>query len=180
MERQIGKVIAAFREMGLKPKLDNFDSRLVMQKAICLLEMMGVDFGYSFSLYVRGAYSPQLTEQLYDHQSELEALKASARLSKEELSKIAELKAVMTDASPAVFEIAATYAFLVNAYGMAPISAMRQVKEMKPFYSETDFALGFSKAKELISTVSSEELQKLKKEMEPWNRAADEDGEKWL
>ena len=177
---QIGKVIAAFKEMGLKPKLDNFDSRLVMQKTACLLEIMGVDLGYSFSLYVRGAYSPHLTEQLYAHQPQLEALKTPIRLSKEELGKVALLKEVMEGASPAVFEIAATYAFLTMAYGKSPMDAMREVKAMKPFYSEVDFALGFSKAKQLISDITQADLKALREEMEPFDRAADEDAAKWM
>jgi hypothetical protein len=180
MEQQIGKVIAAFKEMGLKPDLDSFDSRLVMQKTVCLLEMMGVDFGYSFSLYVRGAYSPHLTAQLYENQSELKALKTSAHLSKDDLGKVAALKDVMDGASPAIFEIAATYALLVKGHGKSSIDAMREVKATKPFYSEVDFALGFSKANQLISNPSAELLRKLREEMAPWDRAADEDAAKWL
>ena len=41
--------------------LDTFDSRLIFQKTVYLLQAFGFYLGYRFSWYIRGPYSPGLT-----------------------------------------------------------------------------------------------------------------------
>ena len=48
------KVIAFFKELGFEFDISRFDDRLIAQKLVCLLELKGIDLGYSCSLYVRG------------------------------------------------------------------------------------------------------------------------------
>lgn len=44
---------------------ESFDDRLVCQKKIYLLQSLGTDLGYSYNWYVRGPYSPSLTNYVY-------------------------------------------------------------------------------------------------------------------
>lgn len=44
---------------------DSFDDRLICQKKIYLLQSLGTDLGYTFNWYVRGPYSPSLTNYVY-------------------------------------------------------------------------------------------------------------------
>ncbi len=44
----------------------NFDSRLVLQKTVYLMQQFGLNIGYSFSWYLRGPYSPNLTRDAYE------------------------------------------------------------------------------------------------------------------
>jgi len=176
----LGKVIACFKELGIKPKVDNFESKLVMQKVVYLLDAMGVKTGFSFSLYVRGTYSPDLTAALYDHKKEVEARETDEKLSSNELDRVHRLNDVMNgDFKSSVVEIAATYAYLAYHLNMEPDKARIRLKEMKSFYSEADFAIGINRAKELFFHPTEEDLQKLKQEMSGWDKASDEDGKKW-
>lgn len=61
-----------FHEMGISK--DTFDDRLICQKKVYLLEALGTDLGYTFNWYVRGPYSPSLTNYVYNN---LEVLKAN-------------------------------------------------------------------------------------------------------
>lgn len=64
-ERQIGLALA-LKEAGVISDVSGFDSRLILQKAVYLLEEAGIRLGYSFNWYLRGPYSPSLTRDLYD------------------------------------------------------------------------------------------------------------------
>ena len=74
------KVIAFFKELGFQFDISRFDDRLIAQKLVCLLDLRGIDFGYSCSLYVRGPYSPDLTQDLYAFTREFETLETGSRL----------------------------------------------------------------------------------------------------
>ncbi len=74
------KLIAFFKELGFEFNISRFDDRLIAQKVVCLLELRGIDLGYSCSLYVRGPYSPDLTKDLYAHTREFENLETGTRL----------------------------------------------------------------------------------------------------
>ena len=69
------KVIAAFKVLKANPKND-YDGRLLIQKTVCLLQMMGVKFGYKFELNVKGAYSYELAEDMNEYWK-LKKLRAS-------------------------------------------------------------------------------------------------------
>lgn len=70
-ERQIGLALA-LREVGVSSDISGFDARLILQKAVYLLEEAGIRLGYSFNWYLRGPYSPGLTRDLYDLASNTE------------------------------------------------------------------------------------------------------------
>jgi len=54
------QLITSELEDGLK--LGDFNDRLIVQKRIYLLQQMGLRCGYGFHWYLRGPYSPELTE----------------------------------------------------------------------------------------------------------------------
>lgn len=54
-----------FQALGVNK--DSFDSRIISQKKIFLLQEMGIDIGYSYNWYIRGPYSPDLTTYIYDN-----------------------------------------------------------------------------------------------------------------
>ncbi len=177
----INKVIAILGELGIKPNLNDFQNKMVMQKTICLLKYMGIDTGFEFSIYVRGAYSPALTEQMYLHRTELEKLKTPVSLNSKEKEIVSQFAEVMAGFKPSYLEIAATYQVLLLDGGMSPHDATKKLKAMKPFYSEVEFALGLSRAKQLIPyKFSPESLKEINDELAMWERASDEDAKKWV
>ncbi|MEK6924277.1 MAG: hypothetical protein AABW54_03510 [Candidatus Micrarchaeota archaeon] len=172
MTEKIGLVIACLKELGVKPRLASFEDRLVIQKVVFLLKKLGVDAGFGYGLYVRGPYSPDLTKSLYTHQTELEGLQASCRLSKREADVVNKLRELA--GKPKLLEIASTYLYLTCDLHAGEDDATRRLKELKPFFSEADVAVGVSKAKQLVFKPTAEDLAWLKKETAVWNAVSNE------
>jgi hypothetical protein len=165
------KVIAFFKELGFELDISRFDDRLIAQKLVCLLELKGIDLGYSCSLYVRGPYSPDLTQDLYAFTREFENLETSSRLNTAEKETAEELGRIF-GLKPVPLEVGATYGYYTLRQKCDPLEALRQVKRLKPFYSEAQIALGISKAKEFLYQPTQKDLEDLKKETGIWQRAS--------
>lgn len=170
------KAIAFFKELGFTFDISRFDDRLIAQKLVCLLELKGIDLGYSCSLYVRGPYSPDLTQDLYAHTREFETLKTDTRLSAEEKDVAGDLARIFS-LKPVPLEVGATYGYYVLRQNSDPLEALLRVKLLKPFYSEAQVALGISKAKQFLFVPSENDRDEIKKETGIWQRAALRSGE---
>ncbi len=167
----LDKAIACFQELGIKPKVDDFQSRLVMQKTVCLLQLAGIKTGFDYGIYVRGAYSSQLAHALYDKKEEVENFKTDAKLTGEEKEKLAEFKEIMQDMKPSILEIAATFAYFAYGKKMPVREATMLIKKMKPFYSESEFAIGINRAKELLFVPTEADMKLMKEEYMLWEPA---------
>lgn len=165
------KVIAIFKELGFAFDISRFDDRLIAQKLVCLLEFKGIDLGYSCSLYVRGPYSPDLTQDLYAFAREFETQETGTRLNREEKEAAGELGRIF-GLKPVPLEVGATYGYYVMRQNSDPLEASRQVRRLKPFYSEAQIALGISKAKQFLYKPTPKDLEELKKETGIWQRAS--------
>lgn len=51
--------------LGLKFQIDDFRDRLILQKAVYLVQAAGVHLGYYYQWYLHGPYSPSLTRDEY-------------------------------------------------------------------------------------------------------------------
>ena len=170
MEKQ-KKVIAFFKELGFEFRISRFDDRLIAQKLVCLLDLKGVNLGYPYSIYVRGPYSPNLTEDLFAFTNEFENLETESRLSAAEKETAGDLGRIF-GLKPVPLEVGATYGYYSLRQNCNPLEALRQVKKLKPFYSEAQIALGISKAKEFLFRPTEKDLIELKKETGIWQRAS--------
>lgn len=167
-----GKVIACLRELGLRDlSVDSFQDKLVVQKVVYLLQLKGVGTGFKYGLYVRGPYSPDLTRGMYAHKQDLEQLRTSAMLSDIEAADVRELRALL-DLRPSLLEVAATYAYFAFERHQDPITAMKNVRMMKGFYPEARISVGISRAKQFLFEPTDSELEEMKIEHEPWERAS--------
>ena len=54
-----------FMKLGLVANVDSFDSRIKLQKLVYLSDSFGIPIGFSFTWYVYGPYSPQLTKIMF-------------------------------------------------------------------------------------------------------------------
>jgi len=165
------KVIAFFKELGFECTISRFDDRLIAQKVVCLLELRGIDLGYPCSMYVRGPYSPDLTQDLFEFRGEFEHVTTESRLSSVEKETAQELLRIF-GLKPILLEVGATYGYYSLRLNCDPLEALRQVKRLKPFYSEAQIALGISKAKEFLFQPTQKDLEDLKKETGIWQRAS--------
>ncbi|MBU2099885.1 hypothetical protein KKG83_07335 [Candidatus Micrarchaeota archaeon] len=168
----LDKVIACLKGIGLKPNVDDFQNRLVIQKAIYLLKLKGIDPGFAYNLYVRGPYSPDLTKEVYGHKSTVEKLETSSRLDNSESKKVEEFKDIFSELKPSILEVAATYSYFAFEQKQDPITALQNVKRMKTFYSEAQIAVGVSKAKEFLFRPSEKQLADMKEEARAWQDAS--------
>lgn len=54
------------QNLGVEHNIDTVTDRLTLQKAIYLAQAAQVDLGYSYGWYLRGPYSPRLTQDYYN------------------------------------------------------------------------------------------------------------------
>lgn len=60
------------KEAGFKFDVENFEHRLMLQKYVFISKFLGLNLGYSHSIYLRGPYSSALADDYYklaDHYS---------------------------------------------------------------------------------------------------------------
>jgi hypothetical protein len=65
MNRQQIALGLVLERAGIPASVTSFDDRLAVQKAVYLLQEGGVHLGYGYRWYLRGPYSPSLTEDLF-------------------------------------------------------------------------------------------------------------------
>lgn len=65
MDRQQIGVKLTTDSLGLPFKIEFFQDRLIMQKAVYLAQAAGINLGYFYHWYLHGPYSPSLTQDEY-------------------------------------------------------------------------------------------------------------------
>jgi len=170
MEKK-AKIIACFKELRFKFDKKNFTHRLIAQKIACLLDLKGIHLGYPWNIYVRGPYSPELTKDLFEHSDEFSQFVTEASLTEKESAIVKNLNDIFK-LKPVLLEIGSTYGYFIKHSQCSPSEAIKLVKRLKPFYSESDIAIGISKAKEFLFEPTTEDLNELRRETEAWQRAS--------
>lgn len=165
------KAIAVFEEMNFSLDCDEFEDKIIGQKTICLLQLKGMNLNYPYGMYVRGSYSPAFTTDYYNHRQEFKSLSSGASLSDEEKVMVNTLDNLFQKNAP-LLEIGATYAYIVEKTNRSPVEAFRIIKETKGFYRDTQIAKGISKAKEFLFEPTEKDLEWLKRETGPMQRAS--------
>jgi uncharacterized protein YwgA len=122
MDRQQILLAKALEAAEVPLKVATFHDRLILQKAVYLLQSAGVHFGYRFRWYLRGPYSPDMTAGAFgivgegpSAQKELRGWKLDAASSK----RIANLKPLMGDGGNSAgrarrLELLASVLFLIK------------------------------------------------------------------
>lgn len=72
MDRQQIALKLSVEGLGLQFKIDTFERRLILQKAVYLVQEIGVHLGYYYQWYLYGPYCPSLTRDEYSIVCELE------------------------------------------------------------------------------------------------------------
>lgn len=167
---RIDKARACFKELDFTFERERFESRLIAQKIVFLLQELGVDLGYrDYNFYMRGTYSPSLTKDLFKENEEV----AKADLNAEEKAMIQRLRETV-EMRPHLLEVMAAYRFL-RSHGKSEARSIGLIKRTKPFLSDRDIAIGVSKCKGIFPETRQEDFEALQEEMGPWDEAAAED-----
>jgi uncharacterized protein YwgA len=169
---RLDRLLAYLGELKIKPDVKNFENKLIIQKTACLLEMLGADLGYPFSLYVRGPYSPDLAKDLYKHVDGHERLKTAYKLTEADRKQLHSISELSDGMNPKLLEIMATYEFMVKELRYGEKQALVDLKKLKPFYSQGLIAVGVSRAKQLFFKATDAEIAAMKAEFSDWQDAS--------
>ena len=88
------KLFASLRALGIHPKMDTFADRKKVQKLVYLLDkVFDMGFGFSYSWYLHGPYSPEVTRLVFDVIERQHAISSDTTiLSAKDLRKIDRMK----------------------------------------------------------------------------------------
>ena len=145
------KMLACLEYLGIQPSMESFDDRKRMQKITYLLPIFGVDIGLdmnSYSWYLHGPYSPELTETLFDIVEDPQKITIS-KLTKEDVIRIDKLKNLLGKDIESVdlLEFLVSLHFLMwkaKDYGLEIDEVVDILKEKKPYFTDNEikYALG--------------------------------------
>jgi len=169
-------LIAYLKTLGFHPKINKFEDRLIIQKTAYLLQLKKMPLNYNFGLYARGPYSPTLTKEIYEHQKEIEQLQTKTQPNQTEKEKLTEFHEIFPNPQPSILEIAATYAHFAYKEKQDPLTAKKNTKTMKQFYTETQLTIGINKAKQFLYQPTPQEQKEILNEFQPWQNATTKRG----
>ncbi len=118
-QRQLGTKLT-LDALGVRASVATFDERLTIQKAIYLAQAAGGDLGYYFRWYLRGPYSPELSNDAFAIAAELKEFDESERwvLDEEVRKRLAPVKELISveqaPEQPRWLELLASVHFLVD------------------------------------------------------------------
>lgn len=143
-----------FQSLGISK--DTFDERLLSQKKVFLLQELGVDMGYSYNWYVRGPYSPDLANYIFNNLDILKEQDLSGyQLSEESCQKIesvnnlASKKPVTINSLASWYELLASVLFIHKLWHKNEDDVFACLKQYKPQYTQEQFDAAVSELKAL-------------------------------
>jgi hypothetical protein len=95
--RQIA-ISLALRELGIELRGESFTDRLIVQKAVYLIQAFGLDLGYFYGWYLHGPYCSDVTTDLFGALADpgaMDDLKADWTLDNGTKRRLATLKALI-------------------------------------------------------------------------------------
>jgi len=144
------KLLAAFKRIGQRIDISDFNARLVFQKRVYLLQELGLQLGNGYGWYIRGPYSHDAASdgfQLQSIQDHLEPSRGLPELSQDELKSIEKFEKLISDSEKKfkgknktyIMELLGSLHFLLK-YGYPSsgdkANALRKFYELKPQFKE--------------------------------------------
>jgi uncharacterized protein YwgA len=94
----VEQLVQCLKDLGIELKLDDFSERKRIQKTVCLLQyVFGIPLGFSFSWYIHGPYSPDLTRTLFELSEKGFKERGNVPLTRKEKERISEFKEFLGD-----------------------------------------------------------------------------------
>jgi len=148
MDRQQIGVKLTMDGLKLPFKVDIFEDRLIMQKAVYLAQAAGVNLGYYYHWYLYGPYSPSLTRDEFAIAMDISAGPDESegwRLDDESSRGLTEIRAIFAGADRGELarklELLASVHFLVDRKQVSGVDTSRITATLKRFnkdFSEED------------------------------------------
>jgi hypothetical protein len=141
MDRQQIALKLAADGLGLDFKIGSFQDRLILQKAVYLVQAAGVHLGYHYQWYLHGPYSPSLTRDEFAVATELAQDYDESKgwtLDEESKKRLKNLQGLVRFENPADFarklELLASVHFLIAREQVAkPVDDQQIVDVLKRF-----------------------------------------------
>lgn len=152
MEGGIARIFTIFQKInGREIDLRQYDDRLNLQKLTYLLKSAKVDFGYRFSWYVKGPYSPPLATDAFAYWEN--SVKETVELTGNEQKTIQALQAHFGDelTQPDKLELYASLLFIKRNEQIALDDAetlASRLTSLKPWFFQTDALRAIRKLRE--------------------------------
>ena len=140
MDRQQTGVRLTTNGLGLEFKINSFQDRLIMQKAIYLAQAAGVNLGYYYHWYLYGPYSPSLTRDEYAIATDISVgLDESKewKLDDRSSQRLEEIRGIFTepdrDKLAKKIELLASVHFLIERKQVSKVDISRITTTLKRF-----------------------------------------------
>lgn len=143
------KLAKIINELGLPNTLDAFENRLLIQKAIYLLQSIGMELNYDFSWYLYGPYSPELASEVYAIYPILNSLINEYKFTENDQKFIRKMKQVKNGLNQEskklglnivdAFELAASIVFIVRHNANDDMNfVISNLTSLKPKFKEKE------------------------------------------
>jgi len=140
MDRQQIGVKLTIDGLNLPFKINSFEDRLIMQKAVYLAQSAGVNLGYYYHWYLYGPYSPSLTRDEYTIATDISVgLDESEgwKLDNASSQRLEEIRSIFTepkrDKLARKLELLASVHFLIERKQVSKIDTSRITTTLKRF-----------------------------------------------
>lgn len=149
-QKQVGALLV-LKELGITNKMETFDDRLCVQKSIYLAQAAGVALGHFFNWYLRGPYSPTLTQDVFEaiQNYDPDAALQGWGLDDATRTRLAGVKAALAPQGelplPAWLELLASVHYLLDrgqAEGTDPEALRGQLERYKKFFTTDQISAG--------------------------------------
>jgi len=128
--------------------IDSFEQRLRSQKIQYFAQLFGASPHYSFNLYIRGPYSPDLAHDLFQIKNKNIKVEQIEFIPKELKSRFLNLKQFIDGKSDRQLEIVATLHWLISIARLSELEAKKKLIDLKGV-SADELKYAFKCVKEL-------------------------------
>lgn len=144
-EKILSKILQMLDFSSIDPS--TFENRLIYQKTIYLLQFSGISLGYRFNWYIRGPYSPELTETIYKIDNDRSIFSEGSSIRFKNQDEIEQktgffLETLAENAkNPEFLEVLASIAYIKendSAYRNLGNNLKTRLLKLKPFVKDFD------------------------------------------
>jgi len=170
----IDLVISSLKFLGIKPDVNSYNSRFLIQKITYLAQALGMPTNYRFTIHVAGPYSKALECDYYRELNRVNSLETNYVLKSDDFMILEKIKECCTfSENPLLLECISTAVYLkMENIELQDNDIFLSIKKLKPHLGEYLTLRGITKAKELL--FKPEFLtEEIKKEIQLWDRADD-------
>lgn len=142
--------------LGVEPRLEHISDRIKLQKLVYLAEVFGVDAGFTFTWYVHGPYSPDLTKVAFEEVSGRSSGITESQTNIKKMQKLKEFLGQDIESSDKLELVASLHYVLAIAKktGSSEKEALDLFYDEKPHFPEKQVKEYLPKVKKLLKEYS--------------------------